>query len=391
MITLARQIELLLLSHDCVIVPGLGGFIANRAEAAYSEQDDKLFIPPHRTIGFNQKLQINDGLLVQSYMAVYDTSYPNAYLQMEKEIDQLVQQLDITGTAVLENIGTLYKPITGNITFEAPQAGALTPDLYGLYSFEIKSLAEVIREKEIARTLTGFGSIDVEAENTDSQVKAEQNSNSDEHTSSTGISSNNSNDGIGRHIGNHWLDIAISAAAAVLLFFCFSYPAMKDSNNVSDTCVAAFYPAPEQQKVDTAAHTDVKPSEATQSETLAAETSSETAAPEKAVADKTKTETKTETKDNKTNNKKLDSDNGYAGKKFSIVLASCVNKENAENFIKHLKAEGYPEARFAEGEGSSKLNRVLYSHYSTSEEAHQALQTLRSENSNFASAWILEQ
>ena len=32
MITLAKHIELLLLEHDCVIVPGLGGFIANHAD-----------------------------------------------------------------------------------------------------------------------------------------------------------------------------------------------------------------------------------------------------------------------------------------------------------------------------------------------------------------------
>lgn len=388
MITLARQIELLLLSHDCVIVPGLGGFIANRVEAAYSEQDDKLFIPPHRTIGFNQELQINDGLLVQSYMAVYDTSYPNAYLQMEKEIDQLLQQLDITGTAVLENIGTLHKPINGSITFETPEAGALTPDLYGLYSFEIKSLAEVIREKEIARSLTGLGGIDVEAENNKNKAEVIQIGNTDEKSSSPTDISSSGNDGIGRHIGNHWLDIAISAAAAVLLFFCFSYPALKDSNNVSDTCVAAFYPAPEEQKVDTTAQAESTESSETADSELTAEenAASETEKQEEAVIENKNTEVK----ENNTNNKKLDSEDSNAGKNFSIVLASCVNKENAENFIKQLKAAGYPEARFAEGEGS-KLNRVLYSHYSTSEEAHKALQTLRSENANFSSAWILEQ
>ena len=40
MITLAKHIELLLLEHDCVIVPSLGGFIANHADAQYSGEQE---------------------------------------------------------------------------------------------------------------------------------------------------------------------------------------------------------------------------------------------------------------------------------------------------------------------------------------------------------------
>ena len=43
MISLAKHIELLLLDHDCVIVPELGTFIANHASACYNEYDDSLF------------------------------------------------------------------------------------------------------------------------------------------------------------------------------------------------------------------------------------------------------------------------------------------------------------------------------------------------------------
>ena len=33
MISLSEHIEILLLEHDCIVVPGLGGFIANHAVA----------------------------------------------------------------------------------------------------------------------------------------------------------------------------------------------------------------------------------------------------------------------------------------------------------------------------------------------------------------------
>ena len=59
MISLAKHIELLLLDHDCVIVPELGTFIANHASACYNEDDDSLFLPPYRNICFNQNIVSN--------------------------------------------------------------------------------------------------------------------------------------------------------------------------------------------------------------------------------------------------------------------------------------------------------------------------------------------
>ena len=75
MIELSRHIESLMLNHDCVIVPGLGGFITQYMHARYIAEEG-LFLPPYRSVGFNQQLTFNDGLLVQSYMQAYDTSYP---------------------------------------------------------------------------------------------------------------------------------------------------------------------------------------------------------------------------------------------------------------------------------------------------------------------------
>ena len=60
MIELSKHIEVLLLENDCVIVPGLGGFIAHKRQAAYSIQKGE-FMPPLRTIGFNPQLIMNDG------------------------------------------------------------------------------------------------------------------------------------------------------------------------------------------------------------------------------------------------------------------------------------------------------------------------------------------
>ena len=75
MIEIDRHIEILLLSNDCVIVPGLGGFMTHHIQARY-DADDQMFLPPLRTLGFNPQLTMNDSLLVQSYIEAYDISYP---------------------------------------------------------------------------------------------------------------------------------------------------------------------------------------------------------------------------------------------------------------------------------------------------------------------------
>ena len=85
MMELERHIEVLLLSNDCVIVPGLGGFVAHHVQAQYDERDHS-FIPPTRTLGFNPQLVINDSLLVQSYIDTFDISYPEALNSIEQEV-----------------------------------------------------------------------------------------------------------------------------------------------------------------------------------------------------------------------------------------------------------------------------------------------------------------
>ena len=69
MVELAKHIEILLLNNDCVIVPGFGGFMAHHVDSVYDEEE-KMFLPPSRTLGFNPRLHINDSLLAQSYVTL---------------------------------------------------------------------------------------------------------------------------------------------------------------------------------------------------------------------------------------------------------------------------------------------------------------------------------
>lgn len=136
MIEFSRHIEYLMLKHDCVIIPKLGGFIAQYMPARYIEQEG-IFIPPYRSIGFNDRLCLNDGLLVQSYMRVHGTSYAVATNLVESAVDALKRELYEKGEVQLGNLGCLGVAPSGGFSFTPSESGIATPSLYGLSSFEL--------------------------------------------------------------------------------------------------------------------------------------------------------------------------------------------------------------------------------------------------------------
>ena len=140
MIELAQHIEALLLENDCVIVPGLGGFVAHYTPAMRVAEENT-FLPPTRIIGFNPQLKMNDGLLVQSYMAVYDTDFSDATRIVGKSVKELLALLHENGKVDLPNIGELRYNIHDSYDFIPYDDKLTTPYLYGLGSFEMQELA----------------------------------------------------------------------------------------------------------------------------------------------------------------------------------------------------------------------------------------------------------
>ena len=113
--------------------------MTHNINARYEEQEH-LFLPPLRTLGFNPQLNINDSLLVQSYIEAYDISYPEALQRIEDEVEELRQHLQNEGSYELNDIGTLALNEDGNYVFTPCEAGILTPALYGLSSVEMNRL-----------------------------------------------------------------------------------------------------------------------------------------------------------------------------------------------------------------------------------------------------------
>ena len=83
--------------------------------------EENVFLPPTRIIGFNPQLKMNDGLLVQSYMAVYDTDFSDATRIVEKEVAHIFTALHEEGKVDLPNIGELRYSIHGIYDTDIPE------------------------------------------------------------------------------------------------------------------------------------------------------------------------------------------------------------------------------------------------------------------------------
>lgn len=310
-----------------MIVPGLGGFMAHHVDARFDETEN-IFLPPLRTIGFNPRLTMNDSLLVQSYIEAYDISYPEALRRIEAEVAEIKQHLETENQYELNDLGILRFNDEGNMEFAPCEAGILTPNFYGLSSYEMMPIAveevgmSILDETETPDKITD-GAITIKMS---------------------------------------WLRNAVAAAAAVVAFFMISTP-ISNNSTMQDVQQSAFLPLPQhhalQDKEQAPANTDTTDTAFCQNKDIQTD---------------------------KTDNIVKES---VAEPTYTIVLASQVTQYNAEIFISQLKKADFTDAKL---QTSSKTNmlRVIYGCYNSQDEAVDSLRSLRKQNKHFSEAWVME-
>ena len=104
------------LDYDCVIIPGLGGFVCNGRSAWYDDENEEM-VPPSRDVIFNPNLIHNDGLLAQEIMRARDLSYSEAMKHVEDEASLMVRQLQEGKPVEIARVGRLYSGDDGVTRF----------------------------------------------------------------------------------------------------------------------------------------------------------------------------------------------------------------------------------------------------------------------------------
>ena len=390
MIELAQHIEVLLLENDCVIVPGLGGFVAHYTPAMRVAEEN-VFLPPTRIIGFNPQLKMNDGLLVQSYMAVYDTDFSDATRIVEKEVAYIFTALHEEGKVDLPNIGELRYSIHGTYDFAPYDHKITTPYLYGLDSFEMQELAELkkpyaeLKKPYMEKTIRYSVPVVPEDKKRRFEIK----------------------------FNRSYLSNAVAMIAVVALFFFLSTPIEntevvegnyaqllpnelfemieKESLAINPIVVSRKADTPKasaqkntgqkaKKKVVPVAVREVKVGQAnaqnapvvSQPKQQAAEVSSSTSVTTKSEIQKTTAGTVAPSL--------------VSAQKYHVIIASVGTEKDAEAMAKQLIEKGYPHAKAIVGDGKM---RVSIESCGTETEAYQALNRVR-QNETYKNAWVLK-
>ena len=379
---LAKHIEILLMENDCVIVPGLGGFIAHNKPAEFRESAN-IFCPPLRTIGFNPQLTINDGLLVQAYMQAYDTDFPDASRKIENTVSSIKDILYKNGQAELDNIGTLYYTMAGNYGFEPCYNSFFSPNLYGLGNFSISPLSELVSKiQPVAEPRVTIETTPSVKTNEDRREKQS-------------------------HIIKRMTEHAIGIAAAIILFFIMSVPVENtylDNASYASLGAETMLDAIRNKSLAITPNGKDINKEFSKDETHQANISQRknnvnTLRPVSVKSVKVekplqKADIKAETKENKnviaenkpvTESKPAESVKQQQEKGLFIIVSSLQTMADAEKELTKFHNQGYDEARILTSDNRFRI--ALYQ-FTDKSQAYSKINELRKEE-RFKNAWLL--
>lgn len=144
---LFQHIERLLTGHDCIVVPGLGGFVLHEVQFGTSE-DGSIFHPGGKEISFNVRLTFNDGILVQSYQETHQLSFEAAVEAIREEVATIHAALNEGHILHVGRLGTLRKNEDGQMLFRPDNRNLFSPECYGLTTYVYHTLDQRVSTAE---------------------------------------------------------------------------------------------------------------------------------------------------------------------------------------------------------------------------------------------------
>ncbi|MFM7007351.1 MAG: SPOR domain-containing protein [Flavobacteriales bacterium] len=136
----------LLLRHNCVVVPGFGGFVAKQVAAELDFQKG-IISPPKKALLFNRFLLTDDGLLLAEYARQQGLYYEEAKNQLQDFTDSLQRRLHAGQTIQLPKLGTFSRSADGQIHFEQDRFFNLLLSSYGLANLNFIAVPKEEKEE----------------------------------------------------------------------------------------------------------------------------------------------------------------------------------------------------------------------------------------------------
>jgi cell division septation protein DedD len=139
----------LLYSNDCVVLPGLGGFIAKYKGASLNSSLHTIY-PPQKTIGFNPQIKENDGLLVSALCALNNCSYAEGKIELDTWVKEQSNTLVRGEKIAWKGIGILFQDRLGKIQFIPDSKGNFSLESFGLEKIILVPVEREIQEPAVA-------------------------------------------------------------------------------------------------------------------------------------------------------------------------------------------------------------------------------------------------
>lgn len=149
---IAKYVGELLFDYECVVIPGLGGFIAEDKSVTLNEVTDK-FSPPYRKIHFNLHLRANDGLLVNYVAQQEQIGYKTAKQRVDKFVFLCHRALDEGKKINFSKIGSIAYDSDKNIIFKQDSTINYNSNAFGLSPVVSPSIRRVTDEEKVKKVV----------------------------------------------------------------------------------------------------------------------------------------------------------------------------------------------------------------------------------------------
>lgn len=171
---IAKYIGDLLYDYECVVIPGLGGFLTDDKPASINEVTYS-FSPPFRKIHFNVYLRTNDGLLVNHIAQQEQIGYKTAKQKVDQFVFQCHNALETGKKINFQNVGSLYYDVDKNIVFTQDIKVNYNSNSFGLSSMVSPAIRRVTDEEKVRKVVkSAFEKSKTRKKPEDRKVKIEE-------------------------------------------------------------------------------------------------------------------------------------------------------------------------------------------------------------------------
>ncbi len=148
---IAKYIGDLLFDYECVVIPGLGGFIINDKPAEIS-YDTHYFKPPFREVMFNPYLRTNDGLLLNYVAKEENLTYQQAKQKVDAFTHACHNALNSGKQIRFDKVGIIRKE-NDKIVFIQDKSVNYNPESFGLSPFISPAVRRITEEEKIKEVI----------------------------------------------------------------------------------------------------------------------------------------------------------------------------------------------------------------------------------------------